>query len=64
MLTSLAWTNPRRLPGVRWVMLKTEYRSLLNLMTMPGRSCVAAIMGEKPFLSGCPGPPLVRSPSS
>jgi hypothetical protein len=29
---------------VRCVMLKTEYKSLLNLTTMPGRSCVAEIM--------------------
>jgi hypothetical protein len=29
---------------VRWVMLKTEYSSLLNLITMPGRNCVAEIM--------------------
>ena len=43
-LRILACTKPRRLPGVRWVTLKTEYRSLLNLITMPGRICVAEIM--------------------
>ena len=40
-LRIFACTKPRRLPGVRWVMLKTEYNSLLNLITIPGRSCVA-----------------------
>ena len=40
-LRILACTKPRRLPGVRCVMLKTEYSSLLNLITIPGRSCVA-----------------------
>src|SRR5579859_3533444 len=33
----------RRLPGVRCSTLKTECRSLLCLMIMPGRSCVAGI---------------------
>ncbi len=43
-LRILACTKPRRLPGVRWLTLKTEYSSLLNLITMPGRICVAEIM--------------------
>ncbi len=43
-LRILACTNPRRLPGVRWFTLNTEYSSLLNLITMPGRICVAEIM--------------------
>src|ERR1700685_415823 len=33
----------RRLPGVRCSTLKTECRSLLCLMIMPGRICVAGI---------------------
>src|SRR5271166_4133661 len=33
----------RRLPGVRCSTEKTECRSLLCLMIMPGRSCVAGI---------------------
>ena len=40
-------TNPRRLPGVRCSILKTENSSLLNLITMPGRSCVAEIIKGK-----------------
>ena len=43
-LRILTCTNPRRLPGVRWFTLKIEYSSLLNLMTIPGRICVAAII--------------------
>ena len=43
-LRILTWTNPRRLPGVRCSVLKTVYSSLLNLMTMPGRSCVDEII--------------------
>ena len=39
-----ACTKPRRLPGVRCVMENTEYSSLLNLMIIPGRNCVAEIM--------------------
>src|SRR5882672_5249042 len=42
-LRSLAWMKARRLPGVRCSTLKTECRSLLCLMIMPGRSCVAGI---------------------
>src|SRR3974377_1807342 len=42
-LRSLAWMNARRLPGVRCSTLNTECRSLLCLMTMPGRICVAGI---------------------
>ena len=42
-LRIFTWTKPRRLPGVRCSILKTENSSLLNLTTMPGRSCVAAI---------------------
>src|ERR1700758_4448358 len=42
-LRSLAWIKARRLPGVRCSTLKTECRSLLCLMIMPGRSCVAGI---------------------
>ena len=40
----LAWTKPRRLPGVRWKTLKMEYSSLLKRITMPGRICVAEII--------------------
>src|SRR5207253_6790125 len=42
-LRSFAWMNARRFPGVRCSTLKTECRSLLCLMIMPGRSCVAGI---------------------
>jgi hypothetical protein len=42
-LRSFAWMNARRLPGVRCSTLKTECRSLLCLMIMPGRSWVAGI---------------------
>src|SRR5579862_7163450 len=42
-LRSLAWMNARRFPGVRCSTLKTECRSLLCLMIMPGRSWVAGI---------------------
>src|ERR1700733_6047669 len=42
-LRSLAWMKARRLPGVRCSTLKTECRSLLCLMIMPGRSWVAGI---------------------
>src|ERR1700758_5891471 len=42
-LRSLAWIKARRLPGVRCSTEKTECRSLLCLMIMPGRSCVAGI---------------------
>src|SRR4051794_6400934 len=31
-------------------MLNTEWSSLLNLITMPGRSCVAAIMEKTQFI--------------
>src|SRR5437667_3150747 len=40
---SLACINARRFPGVRCSTLKTECRSLLCLMIMPGRSCVAGM---------------------
>src|SRR5690349_10195148 len=44
----------RRLPGVRCSTLKTECRSLLCLMIMPGRSCVAGIdIGRKVSLYDC-----------
>jgi hypothetical protein len=43
-LRILACTKPRRLPGVRWLTLNTENKSLLNLTTMPGRICVDEIM--------------------
>ena len=43
-LRILTWTKPRRLPGVRCSILKMEYSSLLNLMTMPGRSWVEEII--------------------
>src|SRR6266567_8334322 len=44
----------RRLPGVRCSTLKTECRSLLCLMIMPGRSWVAGIdIGEKLSLCDC-----------
>src|SRR5512142_2771375 len=42
-LRSLAWMKARKLPGVRCSTLKTECRSLLCLITMPGRSWVAGI---------------------
>src|SRR5436189_6017031 len=42
-LRSFAWVKARRLPGVRCSTLKTECRSLLCLMIMPGRSWVAGI---------------------
>src|SRR5438874_13366738 len=42
-LRSFAWMKARRLPGVRCSTLKTECRSLLCLMIMPGRSCVAGM---------------------
>src|ERR1022692_5057630 len=42
-LRSLAWMKARKLPGVRCSTLKTECRSLLCLMIMPGRSWVAGI---------------------
>src|SRR5438105_15724340 len=42
-LRSLAWMKARRLPGVRCSTLKTECRSLLCLMIMPGRIWVAGI---------------------
>src|SRR5579864_6297994 len=44
----------RRLPGVRCSTLKTECRSLLCLMIMPGRSWVAGIdIAEKLSLYDC-----------
>src|SRR5271169_5223265 len=44
----------RRLPGVRCSTLKTECRSLLCLMIMPGRSWVAGIdiAGKTPQFDG------------
>src|SRR6266436_5364890 len=42
-LRSLAWIKARRLPGVRCSTLKTECRSLLCLMIIPGRIWVAGI---------------------
>src|SRR5437588_12897987 len=42
-LRSFAWMKARRLPGVRCSTLKTECRSLLCLMIMPGRSWVAGM---------------------
>src|SRR5580700_4311315 len=42
-LRSLAWMKARRLPGVLCSTLKTECRSLLCLIIMPGRSWVAGI---------------------
>src|SRR6266480_4504158 len=42
-LRSLAWMKARRLPGVRCSTVKTECSSLLCLMIMPGRICVAGI---------------------
>src|SRR5215831_16816439 len=42
-LRSLAWMKARKLPGVRCSTLNTECRSLLCLMIMPGRNCVAGI---------------------
>src|SRR5271156_1597686 len=40
---SFAWMKARRFPGVRCSTLKTECKSLLCLMIMPGRSWVAGI---------------------
>src|SRR5665213_2538611 len=37
-------TKPRKLPGVRCSILKTENNSPFHLTTMPGRSCVAEII--------------------
>src|SRR5579863_2366435 len=53
-LRSLAWMKARRLPGVRCSTLKTECRSLLCLMIMPGRSWVAgiAISEKTPYFDG------------
>ena len=48
----LACTKPRRFPGVRWVMLKIENKSLLNFTTIPGRNCVAESM-KLLYLSEC-----------
>src|SRR5271157_3010493 len=42
-LRSLAWMKARKLPGVRCSTLNTECKSLLCLITMPGRNCVAGI---------------------
>src|SRR5579864_2197257 len=42
-LRSFAWMKARKFPGVRCSTLKTECRSLLCLMIMPGRSWVAGI---------------------
>src|SRR5277367_1429040 len=49
-LRSLAWIKARRLPGVRCSTEKTACSSLLCLMIMPGRICVAgiAIKGRTP----------------
>src|SRR5438876_11982821 len=53
-LRSFAWMKARRLPGVRCSTLKTECRSLLCLMIMPGRSWVAGIdIAEKLSLYDC-----------
>src|SRR5450432_4719090 len=53
-LRSLAWMKARRLPGVRCSTEKTECRSLLCLMIMPGRSCVAGIdIGRTLSLCDC-----------
>src|SRR5579859_2579551 len=50
-LRSLAWMKARRLPGVRCSTLNTECRSLLCLMIMPGRNCVAGIAMQKTLLT-------------
>src|ERR1700761_5414882 len=49
-LRSFAWINARRLPGVLCSTLKTVCNSLLCLMTIPGRICVAGIAIEKELL--------------
>src|SRR5271156_76942 len=49
-LRSLAWMNARRFPGVRCSTLKTECSSLLCLMIMPGRICVAGIAIKEKLL--------------
>src|SRR6185503_486204 len=46
MLTSVACTKPRRLPGVRWMTLVTRCGLPLCMMTLPSFSWVAAIIGE------------------
>src|SRR3954463_13543550 len=46
-LRSLAWMKARKLPGVRCSTLNTACRSLLCLMIMPGRNCVAGIAIRK-----------------
>src|SRR2546426_9942540 len=52
-LRSFAWIKARRLPGVRCSTLKTECRSLLCLMIMPGRSWVAGIAIAKKISFEC-----------
>src|SRR5512133_1251207 len=42
-LRNLGWISARKFPGVRCSTLNTECRSLLCLITMPGRSWVAGI---------------------
>src|SRR5262249_35446226 len=56
-LRNFAWMKARKLPGVRCSTLKTECRSLLCLMIMPGRSWVAgiAIAESISFIAGCGG---------
>src|ERR1700736_564329 len=49
-LRSLAWMNARKLPGVRCSTLKTVCSSLLCLMIMPGRICVAGIAIKEKLL--------------
>src|ERR1700685_2108760 len=49
-LRSLAWMNARRFPGVRCSTLKTVCSSLLCLMIMPGRICVAGIAIKEKLL--------------
>src|SRR6201986_770177 len=49
-LRSLAWMEARKFPGVRCSTLKTKCSSLLCLMTIPGRICVAGIAIKEKLL--------------
>src|SRR3954467_14168786 len=55
-LRSLACTNPRKFPGVRWFTLNTEYNSPSCLITLPGRICVAAIIATPNLWNQVEGP--------
>src|SRR6195256_5339071 len=55
-LRSLAWMKARKFPGVRCSTAKTECRSLLCLIIMPGRSWVAGMDMDKNLLEKCSRP--------